>query len=670
MKKCIRYLYTAETVLAASTPVGFAKALSRRRWVSAALVAFALLLGACTQTDPADTEPLDTTATPYTVEAEAARTVEDADASGERAAALYRSGDRATFRLTDVPNGTYRIGVRARAQAYYKGWPVLRLSLNGQRLGNNPVKRATYGTGLQNFGEVTVTRGQVVTAEFVNDRYDGKGKDRNVLVDYLVLEPVNTAKPEPGSDSITVSLGWSRKVKPDLFGFNNDQTIRGVQRDDETYNKSLGDLSPGTLRFPGGTSSNYWDWERADFVCGKGESYQLLNKGKMPCKLPNGYQSLNPPNHSLENFKTELERTGADAIFVLNMLTKRAGQTESNLSSALRMLTEAKRLGIAVKYVELGNEFYLPQGDRDASKDYKIAFPNAKAYVREAQAWIDALRRDFPNAHISVVGADRRAGAGKRRNTWNEVVTEALAGQADALSIHTYAGASGSTSAFLAIPQKRMDTLKNEFDALPQDLPLWITEYNLFSRDEAVQGTWAHGLFAATQTLSLLQEANVERMSFHSGVGNAVFGALFRNDSGFDYGASRFPAPSSPPTTIPFTRTASGQTLQLVAGAMRGATSARQLVFSDMPDLPGGQPGLVGWLFEGGQKEVILLNLSRDEQTVDLTNLAVEGSSVTRHAPPTLRVTGAAGQVQEDKGSVSSDLTLPAYSVTLVETEQ
>ena len=636
----------------------------------------AALLAACTSVTP-ETELNVQALSVQQIEAEAKRVIKDPEAEGGEAAILYSTDQKATFQLAEVPAGRYKVSVKARADEY-KGWPLMRLERDGKRLGeDNLVERTRYGEGAQRFGEADFEAGQVITATFTNDLYGGsEDKDRNLIVDYLILEPVSEpvsaspAAPQLGSDALMVSVGEARALKPDHFGFNNDQTIRGVERDDEAYNEAMKSLSPGTLRFPGGTSANYWDWERADFVCGKGETYQIVDKESRPCVLPNGYQSLNPPAHTLEALKTELGRTGADAVFVLNMLTRRAGQTESNLSSALRMLKEAERLGIEVKYIELGNEFYLTKGNRDASSDYEVAFPDVEAYIQEARTWLAALREDFPEAKIAAVGADKRPNQEERRNTWNRAAAEALAGQVDALTIHTYSGGRGDLSSLLASPQRRTDNLKkNEFNELPEDLPLWITEYNLFDRETSSHGTWSHGLFAATQTLSLLQENRVELSHFHSGIGNAVFGSTFLNDAGFDYGNTSFPAPENPPTTVPYGLTASGQTLQLVGGAMRGATSAKPLAFDEQaPTIKEGQPGLVGWLFEGAGQEVVLLNLSGAEQTLNLKDVA-RGSFVQRSADLDLRVTGAAKQVKEVTGDMSATLKLSAYSITRVSAE-
>lgn len=190
----------------------------------------------------------------------------------------------------------------------------------------------------------------------------------------------------------TLTLGEPRAIPPYMFGYNVDRTIRGVARDDPAYNAALAALKPATIRFQGGTIANYWDYERADFVCSVGETYQLINNDKLPCVLPNSYQHHDPLRHTLATVKTELERSGAKAILVLNMLTQHLGQEAAALEYAMAMLHRAEELGIAIDYIELGNEFYLLHGDRNTSKNYAAAFPNAKKLA--AGSWRYARR--FP----------------------------------------------------------------------------------------------------------------------------------------------------------------------------------------------------------------------------------------------------------------------------------
>ena len=599
--------------------------------------------------------------------------IADPEAQDGKAAALYRTGDGVRFQLEGIVKGTYEVSVRARGQ-YYEGWPTLRVSVDGNQVGqDNQVKRSSYGQGEQTFGEVTLEAGQTLQAVFTDDKYGGPDKDRNLFIDHLTLTPVGGVDPEPAApkpdpNALPVTVGAARALNPDMFGFNSDATALGVSRDDPTYNSRLASLNPGTIRFPGGTVANYWNWEKGDFVCDKGGQYLLLNYGPTPCNLPNGYQGLNPKNQRLEHFKTELDRTGADAIFVLNLLTKPVEQTESNLDSALRMLRRARTLGIKVKYVELGNEFYLSKGTRDASDDNVLAFPAVETYITEAKKYVAAIRAEFPKAKIAVVGSDYRPN-NVRRNTWNGAVAKAMYGVADAVTMHLYVGVgTAAAPSMVSAPQRRLDNLKKrELKDIPPDMPVWVTEYNMFETKVASHGSWAHGLLSASQTLTYLQDSRTELSNFHASIGNAVFGAMFLGTTGFTYD-NVFPDRDNPPETRPFGLSASGQTLQLLGRAMKDMTRAQPLSFgANAPKLGGTYPALVGWSFSGRGKRAVLLNLSPGAVAVALTKVMTQGSYVQSSAEPSSLVTGNAGEVTEKTGAVAPSLTLPAYSVTLLE---
>ena len=194
-------------------------------------LALGLPLVACTNA-AADHELAPAGAQTQVIEPEAEHTLEDPGADGGEAAILYRTGERGTFKLDNVARGVYSVSVRARAQAY-EGWPVLRLYLNGQALGeDNPVERETYGEGAQQFGEATLEQGQSITAEFVNDLYGGSpDKDRNLIIDHLILEPTDVAPPEtpeppdpPEVDQVTLPLevigpdGYTKEVTFEVGG--------------------------------------------------------------------------------------------------------------------------------------------------------------------------------------------------------------------------------------------------------------------------------------------------------------------------------------------------------------------------------------------------------------------------------------------------------------------
>lgn len=134
-------------------------------------------------------DTLDSAAQPLKVEPEATHWVQDPEAEGGEAAILYSENERATFTL-GVPSGTYEVSVHAKAQEY-EGWPALRLSRNGQPIGEpNSVKQSHFDGSMQRFGPAELERGDRIEAIFIGDRYGGSSEqDRNVMIDYLELTP-------------------------------------------------------------------------------------------------------------------------------------------------------------------------------------------------------------------------------------------------------------------------------------------------------------------------------------------------------------------------------------------------------------------------------------------------------------------------------------------------
>ena len=484
-----------------------------------------------------------------------------------------------------------------------------------------------------------------------------------------------TAAPTAG---YALERGEPRAITRDVLGITAGPTIRGVERDDPDYNAALRELAPGLLRFPGGTVANYWDWETGDFVCGRGGQYVLHGNGLRDCLLPSDYQNVSPPHHKLEHFKTELERTGARAVFVLNMITKRPDNDATIFEHAAAMLAHAEEIGIPVRYIELGNEFYLCDGTRDASPDNVLAFPTVEDYAALAQTWTRELRARFPEARIAVVGADRRFGEEERglgcpegelarRNTWNARLAAALDSvRPDAITLHPYGGApagEASVASVLGVPgHYTANFRRNARRDLPAEYALWLTEYGLFSRDAPIHGTWTHGLYVAAMTLDLLAEPRAEMMQLHSGADRAVFGTIFRDADGFDY---KFAPTTASPPTIPWAKTAAGENFELIAKALRGTWRATPVRLPDGPTLRDDQPAVRGLLVEGNRKKVILVNLSDESVPVDLSDV-YEGpfDAFGRAADPRTQLTGDRRLLDEDITRHRGSIELPPYSLT------
>ena len=78
-----------------------------------------LVLAACTGVTPEPESELGTQArSTQQIEPQAKSFIQDPEAKGGEAAILYKTGQKATFKLNEVASGAYKVSVRARAEAY------------------------------------------------------------------------------------------------------------------------------------------------------------------------------------------------------------------------------------------------------------------------------------------------------------------------------------------------------------------------------------------------------------------------------------------------------------------------------------------------------------------------------------------------------------------------
>ncbi|GAA3806120.1 Ig-like domain-containing protein [Deinococcus aetherius] len=133
------------------------------------------------------------------------RIINDPNASGGRAVILLGTNDNVRFVVPgSVKAGRYSVSVRGRGENF-QGWPTVDLNDAAQRrLAVATLDSATYVT--RKFGDFDLKPGQVFNLSFINDLYEGRGKDRNAIVDYLVIEPVQST-PSPVNQAPTVTLG-------------------------------------------------------------------------------------------------------------------------------------------------------------------------------------------------------------------------------------------------------------------------------------------------------------------------------------------------------------------------------------------------------------------------------------------------------------------------------
>ncbi len=480
---------------------------------------------------------------------------------------------------------------------------------------------------------------------------------------FTLLACAGTVVPAQGREAevITTQIGPMRVLPPDFLGYNLDLGARLQDWHSAPFLAAVRALQPGTLRYPGGTLSNYWNWRSGNFDAAGRQRYR-------------GWRRLHPQLHfGLGDLQSGLQASGAQAVFDLNLLSGTLANAEAELHAA-----QAK--GIAVRYVELGNEFYL------STPDNVRAFPEAQNYAAKATRWAQALHAAFPQARIAAVGAYMFDPAWAQRHQpriagWNHRVMAALHG-VDAMTMHIYV----PTGIYLRRHHLRFDaasipallgyTLQQMHQATTQmrafgTLPVWVTEYNQTDWHKVpapwgmrelpgpVDGTWTQALIVAAQTLALAQDPQVRLADVHALVSQGAFGALFATAQAFG---------PQQPAVRPLARSASGVMLQAIAHVLHGATRLAPLYFAGAPTLPGGASSLMGvevWRGDG-PPALLVLNLGAQAQSLQLPSLPAGATWQTLSAVPTDRLLDAARQITRQTGTLQRTLNLPGYALLSV----
>jgi len=402
------------------------------------------------------------------------------------------------------------------------------------------------------------------------------------------------------------------------------------------FDSQLAQLAPGTLRFPGGTGANYFQWRLGHPV-----SAPAVNPGNCP---PPAEKEVNGVTFTLQDLLAAYRATGATPIFDLNVMT-------ATLGNQVAMLQKAQSLGLPVVYVELGNELYL------CNNDYVHYFPTAADYGATVARYVKTLHADFPGVKVAAVGT--LTNQTQRARTWNQgVLTTARAdgGLPDAITLHEYPASDTALTAaglpaLFTEPYTGVLNIDTALANLPVSLPAWITEYNLRPKhaknSNPAQATYAQALFAAEMDLLAREAGGADRIDYWTSFGPAVDNV---------FGGS-----GATPSLSP-----SGLALTWVNQAAACATTTTRIEFAGGPALgSGGKPALVGRVYSTAtvQREM-LLNLSGQAVVVQGGSAIPAGQDYRQGTGDPIAPISTASQIHVNTGITGKNIRLPAYSIT------
>ena len=418
-----------------------------------------------------------------------------------------------------------------------------------------------------------------------------------------------SAAPKPAASKITVAS--QNALSPAAFGYNT-QTLRGPGWDKKPFLDRIAQLDPGNFRYPGGTVGNYWDW-KTGYLNEIGRQRGVMSTSK------NG-----PFPYMLEDVKRVYDRSGgrAEPIYMLNMLT-------STYEYQLEMLKHARAIGLPVRYIELGNEFYMdnhPKGYTNLTN-----YPNIKDYVDTCRIWVPKLRKEFPGARFAMIAINNPSGwtgANRQRSRdWNREVIENMGDlEVEAFTFHSYAKNTyedQTPADMIAQSLAQVDFSGND-RGIPAKYTFWVTEYNFYQVDNRLPGLWVTGLANVLMTGNMLATPGIELVCLHNITASDISTAIYDQPVKI-FGGNM---------TEKYALSASGQALKVFAQGEHGATAIKKLAFSNNPAYPGrGGKGhseynaLYGYLFTGAGDKAVLVNVGDKPMTVELAGLGFKPAS-------------------------------------------
>lgn len=492
---------------------------------------------------------------------------------------------------------------------------------------------------------------------------------------YILSEVKNKQSLVDNSHKAVIATPSSsiRELLPN-YVCSNVNSLRVKSWHDQKFWNSLNKLNPRMIRIPGGTGSNYWDWQKGGLI---------EDASNLPEGLPHFVTDKDRlyTASQLKNFQAGFKANALNPVFVLNMLT-------SDLKSQLKMLQTARDLGIPVKYVELGNEFYF------ATKNYRKVFPRPEDYAKTANQWISAIKKEFPEAKIAVIGVGTRGkNKSSRRYKWNEEIIATTLPSADAITIHKYPSnglanrkiltkkypyfLEEDVPLILSEPFKSWDKTSNTISDFPKNKKIWVTEYNLIERintdreakSQRVVGSWIHGMYALLMSLLFLEDPRIDIACNHMLIGNSQFSAILKSKKSFKN-------PSDPNTVSqPFALSATGSALKLLGDATEGMTKAQKIIFANNFTLIGqdefSYPALYGWMFTN-QKEQnsLILNLSPRQIEIAISSIFPQKINYKIISGSPRDLVTKPGILQQKIGQTEQKIILPPYSITQMYTDK
>ncbi len=470
----------------------------------------------------------------------------------------------------------------------------------------------------------------------------------------------------PIAAAIDINTTVTTPISPGFSGVSTDLGLP-IEYWDYRFNALAATVGFGWVRFPGGTSSDIYNWQAgedeqswlAQFPASSGAGGDTatiaLVAGRGGAKLIDAANRAN--------------LLGAPLIICVN------GYTDTAASAGqLAAFVQANQIRVAAW--ELSNEPYL----------YPTFFATATAYLDAMKPYRDAIKAVDPNAIVAIFVTDQ-AHAGAATNPWNVAIAAYPNKYWDAITFHHYPPQ--STGAFAQWMADESAVLATRTSAVitsqlaqigPAGAKFLNTEFDpSIPNDDATgsitDGTVWGGIYSAEyimrmSTVPAMLHVGPSEISYNSG----VFAS-----SGHQSEVEAAAAAGTPIDTLSlnfgFYVSAQGAGISVLNGVINRAVASNQTVVTGGATVPATGiapiPALYAMAYsnaQGGMSVVITNKSAASHQvTVRVNGSAATGpfplQFITASDPSTANTSSSKNTISTQTASSANPITVPPYSV-------
>ncbi len=470
-----------------------------------------------------------------------------------------------------------------------------------------------------------------------------------------------------GIATINIDTSRSIPIGPGFSGVNADLGLP-VEYWDYNFNAMANTLGFGWVRFPGGTSSDIYDWKTGE------------EKGKELTKFSG-------PGPSASTVDLVAGRGGAKIIDAANRanllgasLVVCVNGFTDKYESAGRLAKYVKENHISVSAWELSNEAYLFPG----------FFLTATDYLDDMRKFRNHIKREIPDAVVSIFAADP-AKNDSNSLAWNAAIAAYPDKYWDAISYHHYpASSQGAFSNWIADETgylvsettSSVDYLVNNLG--PHGVKILNTEFDpsIPNRKNGSQSKTDGTVWGGIYAVEYIMRMSTKRDLLHVGPSEISYDSGVFALKGFQHEVTVAAENEQPIDTLSpdldfgFYVSAQGAGLGVLNGVLKNAVESHPTnVVADSVTVPATSLGTVPALYAmsysdaQGRLSVVITNKSASPHmvTIQLNGADIRGKfnfQVVHHDNPAKRNDPQdTTAVVVEPGTSGNPIVVPPYSV-------